>query len=347
MKRIKVLFVLGEWTYAGTARSHARIIEALDRTRFEPFAMYWDKGQNDILPFLKDSLGDHLIPYRRSQERSGPETGYAPISTDFDEVIDMIHPDIIHHARGGYFEWPLNKRRAQVQVETNVFGSRDASGYCDYSFFISTLTKDLCGQPGKVTYIPVPAPTITESYRGSLVPRDAFVCGRIGRPANFHPIGLDAFRVLSDKDPNAYFIYHSACEEAKNHARVNNIRNVIFLPVTMDEAEIFKFWNTLNVFCHARSDGECFGLAIAEAMAYGIPVLSHRSGVYDSHVETIGGGGVVCLSSGEYAETLSLYHSSVAVRRYVGARGSERARTVFSQATFIEKIQSAYLELLK
>ena len=40
MKRNKVVFYVHEWTMAGTARSHLRILEALDRDRFEPFARH-------------------------------------------------------------------------------------------------------------------------------------------------------------------------------------------------------------------------------------------------------------------------------------------------------------------
>jgi hypothetical protein len=196
MKRIRVGFQLGEWTYAGTARSHFRILEALDRSRFEPLALVWRQGQNDLLPALQAALGDHVIFYDRSAHRLGPEDAYRPESTNFCEVVAGLNLDILHGARGGYSEWPLSTgRHAPLQIETNIFGERDASPTLDRSIAICRYIEARRGGADAMIYNPIPpAEPDGPNLRAELgIPEDAIVCGRIGRPAGFTPIAIEAF----------------------------------------------------------------------------------------------------------------------------------------------------------
>jgi len=72
------------------------------------------------------------------------------------------------------------------------------------------------------------------------------------------------------------YIIIGACDLIKNKIKELNLENFfILLDTTNDDNLIHKFYNTIDVFAHYRSDGETFGVSIAQSMTYGKPVVSH------------------------------------------------------------------------
>jgi hypothetical protein len=344
MKRIKVGFQLGEWTYAGTARSHFRILEALDRTRFEPFALVWKDGQNDLLPALQEALGDHVIFYDRSTNRLGPEDAYRPESTNFEEVVRGLNLDILHGARGGYPEWPLSTgRHAPLQIETNIFGEFDASETLDRSIAICYYIADRRGKTDAVIYNPIPPAEMEgPNLRAELgIPEDAIVCGRIGRPAGWDPIAMEAFHHVRQEVPNLYYLIVAPPYDMV--IPIHSANHVKTFPPTTDDKWIAKFHRTLDIFCHFRSDGECHSTAISQAMMYGIPVISHESQHFNGQEETIGMGGYVAKNLEQYQERLSFYARNHGIRILAGRAGQDRARTFFGHNSVVREIETRYL----
>lgn len=349
MGRIKVGFQLGEWTMAGTARSHFRILEALDRSRFEPFALVWRDGQNDLLPALQEAIGDHVIFYDRSANRLGPEDAYRPESTNFAKVAAFLNLDILHGARGGYPEWPLSTGlHARLQVETNIFGDLDPSPTLNRSIAICQYIADRRGKTDAVIYNPIPPAELEgPNLRAELgIPEDAVVCGRIGRPANFAPIAIEAFARVVREVPNLYYLVVAPCEDIKAWVAQDQTPNVIFLPPTVDDVWIAKLHRTLDIFLHYRSDGETHGVAIAQAMAYAVPVVSHTSVYFNGQAETIGLGGYVCSSMDEYAHNLRTLAGNTSIRYARGTYAKARAFD-FEQAHIVRQIEAKYEEWLK
>lgn len=350
MKRIKVGFQLGEWTWAGTARSHFRILEALDRDRFEPFALVWKDGQNDLLPALQKALGDHVIFYNRSHERMGPDEAYRPVRTDFSEVVAGLKLDILHGARGGYPEWPLSTgRHAPLQVETNIFGGIDPSANLDKSIAICHYIADQRGKTDAVVYNPIPpaereGPNLREELG---IPEDAVVCGRIGRPANFTPIAIEAFSKVVREIPNLYYLVVAPCEDIKAWVARDKTPNVMFLGPTADDAAIDAFYRDIDIFAHYRSDGECHSVAISQAMMYGKPVISHRSIHFNGQQETIDEGGYVCGSVKEYAHYLRTLAGNPDIRYARGTYAMATAENRFLQSKVVHQIEAMYLEWMK
>lgn len=349
MRRIRVGFQLGEWTYAGTARSHFRILEALDRDRFEPFALVWKQGQNDLLPALEKTLGDHVIFYDRSPERLRPDEAYRPAWTNFEEVVKGLNLDILHGARGGYYEWPLSTgRHAPLQIETNIFGERDASETLDRSIAICNYIAERRGGADAVVYNPIPPAELEgPNLRAELgIPADAIVCGRIGRPAGFTPIAIEAFSMAVRYNPGLWYLIVAPCEDIKAWVGKGKTPNVVFLPPTADDAWIAKFHRTLDIFCHYRSDGEVHSTAIAQAMAYGLPVITHPSPFFNGQAETLGESDGICLDTKAYADEIQSMATIPPRRKTTGNRMMERA-TSFAQSKVIRQIEAKYLEWMK
>ncbi len=349
-KRIKVAFYVHEWTLAGTARSHLRILEALDRDRFEPYAMVWDGGAHDLLPHLTRSLGDHVISFKRSQEKTGPEGAYMPLSSNLGTVMASLHPDIFHHARGGYREWPLSTHRyAPLQVETNIFGDLDTSPTLDRSIAICNYIAGHRGKTDAVIYNPIP-PAVMEgpNLRARLyIPEDAIVCGRIGRPANFDPIALEAFiRVQKDR-PNLFYIVVAPCESFNAMAFQMKAKNVICFAPTTDDTWIESFYRTLDIFLHYRSDGEVMSTAIAQAMMYGIPVISHTSPVFNGQADTLATDYFIAKNVSQYEDLIEELATQPEHCKDWGRIHKETAEARYLQSIVVRQIESKYKEWIK
>lgn len=350
MSKIKIIYYSHEVDYAGTWRAHEAIVESINKNIFDPYVMYWDECPNN--PRLEDvrkMIGsDHVISFKRSKEKTGPEKGYTPLWTDFHEVAKSIQPDIIHFARSGYLEWPFNTRLAPLQVETNIFSGMDTSGYLDKSIAISKRVADIRKASDAIIYYPVKevkliGSTFREQYN---IPKDAIVCGRIGRPSttSFCPYGIEAFKTVQEKYKNVYYIIVAPCDEIKRLSK--DIPNVILLDPTSNDEIISKFFRSLDIFLHYRLDGETFGLAIAQAMIYGIPIVSHISIYNNAHVETVGDGGYVAPTYGEYVDYLSMLITNPDERKKVGNKGRNIVLEKYEQEKIIRQFEDCYIRWL-
>ena len=125
-------------------------------------------------------------------------------------------------------------------------------------------------------------PTATENLRAELgIPDEAFVILRYG--------GFDTFDIsfvhglipqLLDENPNWYFVGVNT-EEFSQHPRV------IYHPKILDKQVKANVLSSANVFLNARVSGESFGLANAEALQLGLPVLAWSGGSDQNHVEML------------------------------------------------------------
>jgi len=308
MKKIKILFYSHTIDYAGTWRSHERILLSLNKDKFDVYVFYNPNQNNNRLDFLKTKLDNNkIIPFLASLEKLGPNVGYPYKTTNFDELVKEHNFDIIHFARSGYYEWPFNKRICPIQIETNIFGFKDESPYLDYSVPICKTIFDLRGGGDEIVYNPIP---IRKKEKDNNLKKllsldnDVPIFGRIGRKDNFHPIAIDSLYELKKNNYKFKYIIIGACQQTIN--KVNSLglnEYCIFLDTTNDDEFIHKFHNTIDVFLHYRSDGECHSTAISQAMSYGIPIISHYAG-FNGQIETIHDGGFIANNSEEYANFL-------------------------------------------
>lgn len=354
MKRVRVGYYVHEWNYAGTARSHERIIAGLDETSFEPFVFYWNSYNGntrlDAVRKLVESKNGKMVPFSRSEEKTGPEQGYTPLSTNFHELVESLGIDVMHVGRGGHYEWPFERRICPVQVETNIFGDKQKGGVLDWSLPISDWVMSKRGSGNRVVYNPIPDPVLEgDNLRAALkIPEDAIVCGRIGRPGNWSNYGLHGFRRIHMENPNSYYVIISPCPEDIQLVKENTgmMNNVILLDSTSDDSFIEKFHRTIDIFLHYRADGETFGTAIAQAMSYGIPVVSHDSRIYGAQREIIGSGGFVASSINEYVD-YSLRLIDVKEREIVGAQARAVFLKRYQQDNIARQYEREYLLALR
>lgn len=349
MKKIKIVFYSHTVDFAGTWRSHERIIENIDKNVFEPYVLYNVNADNNRLNVVENILGKkYVIPFETSGGKLGPEFGYPFVETNFNEVINTISPDIIHFARSGYFEWPFNQRLCPIQIETNIFAGKDDSPFLDYSITICDTIKNYRGKSNCTIYNPIPYPNESKENLKKLfnIGSKTFVLGRIGRADNFISISLEACKILKQKKLDFKYIIISPCHLTKSFVEQNELSNhVIFVEPTNDDNFIHKFHNTLDVFAHYRVDGECHSTAIAQAMSYGLPIISHYAG-WNGQIETIQEGGFVCENSEVYANKILELYQNKNLYKHVSEKSFERFKS-FSYEETIPKFEKVYLELYK
>jgi hypothetical protein len=162
-----------------------------------------------------------------------------------------------------------------------VFETRQPHG--DIYFSISQQLNDRFGTSVPVVPYPVHRGTTTENMRAELgIPDDAIVFGRHGAMDTFDiPIARDAVAEIASENPSVYFLF-------MNTPRFCELPNVIHLPKTIDVEAKQRFINTCDAYLHARSDGETFGLAVAEFAVSDKPIIARTICTDDAHFRILG-----------------------------------------------------------
>jgi len=113
----------------------------------------------------------------------------------------------------------------------------------------------------------------TDTLRESLgIPYDAVVFGGYGGKGSFNiPFVQKTIIEIAIKRKDIYFLFMNFIPFIDNSEVPNNI---IFLPKNTDINYKETFINTCDAMIHARSDGETFGLAIAEFSVKNKPIIT-------------------------------------------------------------------------
>jgi hypothetical protein len=123
----------------------------------------------------------------------------------------------------------------------------------------------------------------TEDLRGVLnIPKEAIVYGRYGGYDTFSvEIARQAVFDVASQDTNKFFLF-------MNTPKFCNLPNVIFLEGSTDMEVKRRFINTCDAFLHGRSDGETFGLSVAEFALCLKPIVSNAQCTDDAHFQILG-----------------------------------------------------------
>jgi glycosyltransferase involved in cell wall biosynthesis len=211
----------------------------------------------------------------------------------------------------------IRENKPKLVIQTNVFGQYDGSTHydlVDYDMFVSRMIlvrrmlqdenlKDRFISKRKALYNPVDVNHIT-----SLIPsenqvqefkrknnlQDCFIVGRIGRAADakFHTITLDGFAEFSKRTKNTRFLLVGATPHVLEYAQALGILDkMIILENTPDLEQLLIYYSCLDIFLAVSRIGESFGLAIAEAMSVGVPVVTASTPLKDNaQIELIDNG---------------------------------------------------------
>jgi glycosyltransferase involved in cell wall biosynthesis len=129
---------------------------------------------------------------------------------------------------------------------------------------------------GKFPFVPhiVNLPDAKENMREILnIPTDAIVYGRYGGYEQFDiPYVHNIVYNVAKNNSNIFFVFVNTKQFC------DNLPNIIYLDKIIDLNEKAKFINTCDAMIWARSDGETFGLSIAEFSIKNKPVIATKVG---------------------------------------------------------------------
>ena len=347
MEKIKILFYSHTIDYGGTWRSHERILMNIDKNLFDPYIIYREEGNNNRLEFLLNNFNkNNILSFKADNIKTGPNEGYSYINTNFYTIINKYNFDIIHFARSGYYEWPFVKRICPIQIETNIFAGKDKSNFLDYSVSICETIDKLRGGSDEIIYNPIPKKIDDNiNLKTELnIGKDYVILGRIGRPDNFTPISFNALKLLKNDGIKFKYIIIGACDRTKNIiGELDLTDECIILNETNDDYLIHKFYNTLDIFAHYRSDGECHSTAISQAMMYKLPIITHYAG-FNGQIETIKEGGFVVNNEVEYYNKIKSLINDKDLYKKISDYSFKRSDD-FEMSHIIKKWENLYKKL--
>ncbi len=236
------------------------------------------------------------------------------VDTNFWEVFNENNYDIIQTGRSGQKEFPFTKIK-----KTPIVDSLHFTGGVDNQYNISRVMH-LCnwsaqrwiargGDRSRVVLVSLPILPLERQqtdFRQELgIDSGIFVYGFHQRPDNtiFSEIPLAAYAKVENE--TTAFMLLGGGDAYKKQAQDLGLKHVYFVSPQPSQDGVKRFLNTLNVYAHGRKDGEVNSQAMAEAMAFGLPIVSHYSSVNNGHVECIGQAGLVVKTVTEYAAELS------------------------------------------
>lgn len=288
--RYNVLFVHATGLYYGSTEKLLQCIaKHLDERKFNVFFLYSDKKTGSPRrAYLEGSV--HLIHFDYDyREEHEPFTlvGMKPY------ILDVIEENRIHCVFLDIFanyQFPVCVIPSTIPiVAVSPFGN-----WCSNGNVVKTYCSGERGKYGaeragaknaEVFFNPLNGPP--EQYAHKPPVDDTVVFGRIGRPDNniFDPISILAFKrleqIYGDRVRYDVVAPPPAMVELAKSLGVKNVR--FRDPITDDEA-LARFYYDIDVLAHARKDGETLGVAIAEAMIAGNPIITHRSHYNNTHL---------------------------------------------------------------
>lgn len=367
--KAKVAFVkFGGCASGGSEKFIQNIAANLPKNKYDVTYFYCDSApyigsdwkHPDTDPTRKDFLEQHGVKLVKFdvQAKDVRSPIHPWVGTNFFDLFKEEDYDIIQTARAGHPEYPfvlLNKTPIvdAVTLPGMAENKTNVEKVIHISKFQAETWVKAGGDESKVVIIPIFSEITCDegdNYREELgIKSTDFVFGFHQRndPGISSPVPLQAFKQLCGSNPpEIHFVLMGGSTKHDDWAAQLGIKNFHHLPHSGDTKDIKKFLRTLDVFAHGRSDGETFGLSIAEAMCYGLPVISHAAPAM-GHVETIGTAGRVVDSIEAYAsEMLKLYKDLEYYKTMFWNAKDEYEKRLSTNANMM-KVEKIYEEIME
>lgn len=366
---VKVLHYLRHLGLGGTEKTCQLFFEHANKQEFEVAIAYEATGTHPRLhEFAKGALacGGHMF------EIDSYGSGKKADPTHLQHVIDSFHADILHVYRSGYAEFPSPGLHVSVPhfVETNVFGFYDANMFIDRSLFMSKWLMDYTTRRlppliarsaiKRFDFVnnPVESPcTDQKLFIREQWGNNAIILGRVGRPDNgiYNAVHVEAARLLRLQGYDVRFLVVAPPSNMIKDLAEAEIPFYAIEP-TVDPLVLSTAYNTMDIYAHARADGETFGVNIAEAMMHGLPVVTHFAtpsfegmGVFQSQTELVDdgiNGLVVQNNAADYSEALKRLIDDRNTRECFGHNALEKAAREYHVDACMKKLEIIYREIV-
>jgi len=229
-----------------------------------------------------------MLSFSYSKLSTRPPWRPIGLKVQIDELVKLVKPCAFVGVVSSGYQWPILDLPSHTpMLLISPFGDFCSNGNVRrlYVSGHSNLQKlKLKGiENAEVFFNPlvVPAPHLKNSKK-----KDSVVFGRCGRSDEFifDPISLNAFAHLEREFGNfVKYIYVNPSQRVRALVKELRLKNVEFRE-WLDEEELKHFYAEIDVFAHARRDGETLGVAIGEAMLNSCVVVSHKTNFFNEHL---------------------------------------------------------------
>lgn len=361
MTKIRVAHYCKSISYSGTDRTAQLMCKHLDKNKFEVFYLYNSNAAKERLEIVQKELGSNHVIKIPHEDIFGSLPPHIPKYSEFYDIVKSLNLDVLHIHHAGSYSWPILpeiKQNVKKLITTEIFGlNNPVTGFLiDKKIYICHYIWQRAGSPEDCEILnnPVELPSSEDNLRLELgLSSNEIILGRIGRPDNFAPIGLNALKSLKEKYKlTPKYLIVNGCENWKRVAKENDLLDqCIFLDPIYDDKRLSMFYNTIDILAHARSDGEVDSVTLSQAFIHGKPVVTHKSGGYNGQCEQIyeSSGGIFADSAinfEEYAMYLSYLIKYPHIRRAIGQNAKEYAMSTLEASIIVSKLENIYERVL-
>lgn len=284
-------------SFGGTEKFLQILAKYIDKNRYEIFYMYAPQNPSGRLSYLNDT-NIQMIPFSFTTKESRYPFFMNNMSPTLREVVARNSIDLIITAGTGYSEHAFNTIKETPIMMLNVFGApsvqKNIVKHVCISHEVSSKIQPIVPKEKiEVMYIPSEKPSNSFKEKGlalraslGLTENDV-VFGRIGRADDgiYDPIGIEAFKEVVREFPHAHYLIQSPPPILMKKVAEESIPNVHFLEASSEEERVWAFHFAIDALAHFRNDGESCGLNIIESMIAGKPIITHRSHIWNAHLE--------------------------------------------------------------
>jgi len=270
------------------------------------------------------------------------------IDTDLWDKFDESKYDAIVIGNRGVEEYPFNviKKTRVINIQNGIYTFDQPNFFKQalISRWQANIWVNNGGDSSKLLVIPVVVevpPKKPSTVRKKLgISEDTFVYGFHQRNSEsiFSPLSLEAYKQIENE--NNYFLLLGGSLKHREYARHLNIKNIKFIEHDSNSENIHNFLSSLNVYTHARSDGEICSLAIIEALSNDLPVITHEAGNM-GQVEQVEGCGFVENNVNDYANRMKQLETDKNLYKEYVAKANWKYNNFYSY----EKVKSDILNL--
>ena len=297
-KKIKniLIFIPSGLYFAGTEKNLQIIANNLC-TEYNIFFMYSSKISKDRINYMDKNV--FLIDFDFSLIDIKHPYFIYNMNPHIKTIINKYKIDLIITAGDGYTKYPINTITNIPIIMLNIFGGPNLQKNIVKNLYVSKEvlkhTEKYIGVKKNTLILNNPISTFNFDFTEEIkffkderkLKEDAFIFGRIGRDDDkIHDnIAIEAFKLLSKEYSNVYYVIMSPPPILIKKVIEENISNIIFLVKSSKENDVWFFHNLIDCLAHFRYDGETFGVNIAESMYAGNPIISHKSKIWNAHLE--------------------------------------------------------------
>jgi|TARA_Y100000992_G_scaffold299504_1_gene266405 glycosyltransferase involved in cell wall biosynthesis len=197
--------------------------------------------------------------------------------SEVDPILTENNVSHIYYIRSGQIDNRLSK--VAINCSHGVFACQP------HGDIYASISPSVSGYNKKTPVVPhmISLPKHDRNMRNKLnIPEEAIVFGGYGGSCRFNiKFVHDVVYKIASSNKNIYFLF------ANFRPFCAPLPNIIHLPMITELDKKVEFINSCDAMIWARSDGETFGLAIAEFSTLNKPVIAMKCG-YREHVNILG-----------------------------------------------------------